>query len=369
MERSQRRAAMRSLWGLGVLVLLAHCSRQGPPPPDDTDSISSTSSSSESETGAGYQAYDGEGASSSTDRQGEGGQGIMAPTQTTDTEESTETSDGGTLGVGGRSELGEEVQCPVFASSVARSRPKDGLNEASGLVQSLIDTERLYAHNDSGDSARLFALDLQGHLKSIYFLDTPFPRDWEDMAAFMDDQGQAWLLLADMGDNDRVREQVSFLLVQEPEQVEIEEPLSVITRELSYPDGPHNAEAILVVADEMRAYLVTKSRPSRLYSFPIEDTTSVLEFEGEVGRHWPSGLIPTGADRSASHPWIALRGEEEAAVFIHKPGETVLAALNQEPCKLSLAKETQGEAIAFDAEDNLFTLDEATSPLHYYARE
>ena len=56
--------------------------------------------------------------------------------------------------------LPESAAAPTFANgSSAGSVSVSGLSECSGLVASRNNVNVLWVHNDSGDSARLFALD------------------------------------------------------------------------------------------------------------------------------------------------------------------------------------------------------------------
>ena len=84
--------------------------------------------------------------------------------------------------------------------------------ELSGLVASPTQKGVLWAHNDSGDRARLFALRTDGSL--IASLDVPGAEavDWEDVAVGPDDT----LLVGDIGDNGAVRASVDVWRVPEP---------------------------------------------------------------------------------------------------------------------------------------------------------
>ncbi len=78
------------------------------------------------------------------------------------------------------------------------------LNEASGLAMSLQHKDAVWIHNDSGDTARLFLVGLDGKTRAVVHLNQHKPLDWEDMCSLEID-GQAWLLIGDIGDNSRTR--------------------------------------------------------------------------------------------------------------------------------------------------------------------
>ena len=57
------------------------------------------------------------------------------------------------------------------------------LEELSGLAASRQHADVLWAHNDSGDTARIFAIDLTGALRATVDVDVAKAIDWEDIAA------------------------------------------------------------------------------------------------------------------------------------------------------------------------------------------
>lgn len=61
--------------------------------------------------------------------------------------------------------------------------PDIQINEASGLAASRLHPGVLYTHNDSGDRARIFALDSEdGRMLAQYQVLPADHHDWEDMA-------------------------------------------------------------------------------------------------------------------------------------------------------------------------------------------
>ena len=64
---------------------------------------------------------------------------------------------------------------------VMRSR---GLSEVSGLALAKGEPLRLWAHNDSGDAARLFLVSSAGELLMEVELEGASHTDWEDLCGF-----------------------------------------------------------------------------------------------------------------------------------------------------------------------------------------
>lgn len=132
------------------------------------------------------------------------------------------------------------------------------IDESSGLAQSNRSPRHLWTHNDSGDSARLFAFDHNGRVTGGCSLAAVKAIDFEDMASFVQD-GVARLVVADVGDNDSVRPFVSLYFFDEPDpnrQTVIRDWLRV---DLRYPDGARDCEAIAVDTETETVTLVSKS--------------------------------------------------------------------------------------------------------------
>ncbi len=120
------------------------------------------------------------------------------------------------------------------------------LNESSGLAFSTRADDLLFSHNDSGDSARLFAFDRTGKLTYELEVEKAKAKDWEDMCAFEHD-GKNWLAIGDIGDNEFKRDRVSIYVVKEPkEKAGDKKRKSEVEFELivKYPHGPVNSESL-----------------------------------------------------------------------------------------------------------------------------
>ena len=108
--------------------------------------------------------------------------------------------------------------CPSFATGVVTGQVASrAIIEASGMVASRKNPGVLWVHNDSGDSARVFALSYHGDLLASYNLTGASAVDWEDMALGPGpDPGKEYLYLADIGDNRRKRSFVTIYRIPEP---------------------------------------------------------------------------------------------------------------------------------------------------------
>lgn len=226
------------------------------------------------------------------------------------------------------------------------------IGESSGVA---VDGDRIFTTNDGGQSVAVYVLDATCAVTGVITGDLD-PFDVEDLAFGPDRQ----LWLADTGDNNGDRETVAIEIVAEDG--------SVVLYRLSYPDGPHDAEALLVDPAGV-PYVVTKEvlGRSRIYAPPGPLTAaaepgvpvamtqvSEVDFDVTGTEGGPVGtagqLMVTGGAMSQDGGLVALRTYTDAYVWAVPPGGSALDALAGEPRVIALPPSPQGEAIAFAAD-------------------
>src|SRR5688500_16884919 len=129
------------------------------------------------------------------------------------------------------------------------------VNETSGMAVSRRIANRSYRINDSGDSGRFFAMDMNGSNGRIVNVTGFQPRDAEDLALGPCGTSDC-IFIGDIGDNARMRRNLEIAVVEE----RLEFPESVQPRNrirVQYPDRPRDAEALAVHPDGT-IYIVTK---------------------------------------------------------------------------------------------------------------
>src|ERR1041384_1971842 len=140
------------------------------------------------------------------------------------------------------------------------------ITESSGLAAARSTPGAYWTHNDDGPF--IYAFDTRGDSLGIFRVTGAQAHDWEDMAAGPgSDANTSYLYIGDIGDNDAVRDEVVIYRVPEPALTAeprrltkarpgTTEPAEAIR--LKYPDGKHDAEALLVHPTTGNIYIVNK---------------------------------------------------------------------------------------------------------------
>ncbi|HMQ24778.1 MAG TPA: hypothetical protein PKA98_02225 [Acidimicrobiales bacterium] len=258
------------------------------------------------------------------------------------------------------------------------------LVEASGLAVSRDQPGVLWAHNDSGDTARVFAFGEDGRKLGIFTLEGAGATDWEDLAIgpAVDDAGEPVddadaLYLADIGDNAAGRGAVTVYRVPEPEEAAGQAPVRETIGEVdevtfTYPDGPRDAEALFVDRADRAFYVIEKrlaGGPVGIYRGSLagwDADPAVPPTLERVGTFWP-GASPfasvTGADLSADGSVLAVRTYGSVRLFERPAGTDIADVLGGEPCTGPVPVEAQGEAVAVAPDASAYyTLPEGERP-------
>jgi hypothetical protein len=260
---------------------------------------------------------------------------------------------------------------PYRTVAVAGTLESVALVETSGIAASRTAPGVLWAHNDSGDDPRLYAIGPSGEDLGALQVAGGLAFDWEDLAVGPGpDTTESYLYVGDIGDNFGIRQgQVTVYLIREPDPAALPEsvPLDRVVV-LASPDGAADFEA-LFVADGM-IFLATKDKQttSVYQSSPLVDGSATASLE--LIATLDLGAEVTAADVSWDGTVIAFRGYEAVWMWNRAPGTSVADALATEPCTAPSPEERQGEALAFLADGSFVTVSEGTDVvLHLIRRE
>lgn len=233
---------------------------------------------------------------------------------------------------------------PASAGTVAAAE----VDEASGIVASRVNPGVYWVHNDSGDTARAFALSSTGALLTTLAFDTAPAIDIEDMAISDEPDGSSYLYFADIGDNPVNRTNYVIHRVREPElggAAHLTAQSEKMT--VHYPDGSHNAETLLFDPSTRDLFIATKvafgnAAIHRVGPFRPGATVTTTRVAGAAI------ALATGGEISRDGTRIVIRNYANSAwLWQRAPGEDLATALTHPSCKLPLATEPQGEAFAF----------------------
>ncbi|QEC51050.1 hypothetical protein EDD80_101494 [Anseongella ginsenosidimutans] len=256
---------------------------------------------------------------------------------------------------------------PSFSGAFAAGAVKvPGLQEVSGIAGGINDPGLVWAHNDSGDDARIFALTDKGVHMATYYLEGAEAVDWEDMASGTGPvPGKKYLYIADIGDNLAKRSCVVIYRFEEPLTEKRGKPYTDTIEEqaidtffLKYEGGPRDAETFMTDPISGKAFIVSKREAKAgLYQVRLPASPTDTLMLQRTGTLPYTGM--TGGDISPDGREILLKNYNRL-FYWQRSGNTQLEkALGGKARRLLYAPEPQGEAIAWKKDGSgFFTLSE-----------
>jgi hypothetical protein len=175
-----------------------------------------------------------------------------------------------------------------------------------------------------------------------------------------------YIYLGDIGDNDDKRRDIRIIRFAEPNLAEIDQDeisaKNVDVIRLLYPDGPHNAEALMVEHQTGDVYIATKEKTrSRLYRASAGKLTGNLPVALEFVAQLNVSDVSAG-DMSRAGDLILLRKENQGWLWNRRSGESVAAAMQRTPRSVVVLTDGQsqnGESVGFSpAGDRFYTVSE-----------
>ncbi len=245
---------------------------------------------------------------------------------------------------------------------VVGSIKSNEITESSGIAASKCQRQVFWTHNDSGGGAFLFAINAAGERLGTYKVAAAKNNDWEDIAAFRDAKGECFLYVGDIGNNERLRSEMTIYKLKEPtvsaadkssskkNPVETEPAQSI---KFEYPDIRHDAETLLVQPQTGDIYVLSKSlsHSSGVYkltaNYDLNKTNTLEKIADFSVPAVPDGFL-TGGD-------IAPDGKRVVICDYFNGYEISLPAgaknfddiWKQKPAVIDLGAREQGEAIGY----------------------
>jgi hypothetical protein len=265
------------------------------------------------------------------------------------------------------------------APKVIGTIKSDEIDESSGVVYSRCNAGVLWTHNDSGDGPFIYALDETGRKLGTWKVAGGNNIDWEDIATLKTAQGECYLYLGDIGDNDRIRDTHIIYRVKEPQvtgktdssrknPIDTEESQAI---KFSYPDGRHDAETLMVHPQTSDIYVMSKDmeKPSAVYRLRANaDLSAVNKLEKLTDFTVPAipyGLL-TGGEISPDGKRVIICDYFQAYELTLPEGAKSFDDIwKQKPLIVNLGKREQGEGVGYAADGKAIyaTSEKLNSPL------
>jgi len=249
--------------------------------------------------------------------------------------------------------------CGACAEFVAVPNPvtvhPDALDEVSGVVESRRTPGVLFLHNDSGDSARFFALGADGRKVGEYHLRGATAIDWEDMALGPCPAGRC-VYFGDIGDNDTARAEGTIYRVTEPAPADgADVDVAWDALPFRYPDGMHNAETLLAHPSTGDLYVITKVETGRSGVYVLRaphapGTTRTAERVAWLNLPADGGQLVTGGDLHPCGDRLLVRTYVRLYEYERPVGAPFEAMFEAVPRVVGYLPERQGEAVGWRAD-------------------
>ncbi len=286
--------------------------------------------------------------------------------------------------------------CPTFGNvDIVGELSRDNIREASGLVASPNHTNRYWLHNDSGDTARIYAMAGDGEDRGIVNLGGVTARDFEDIAIGPGpNANKDYIYVADIGNNGHSRATLWIYRFAEPAPPgkgnSTTIPSGAIEKfEFAY-ENPNdagktwrrNGEGVfvdpiskdLVIVEKQLTTVGGKSDMGWVYKIPqsrlkeggiIKAKPKVAIKQRRSTNYGPS----TAADISPNGKTIIVKNGSETFAWKRDSGQSVYAALAAHPVTSCHPPSTPGEAIAFtrDGKHVLSVTEQRNSPVRKFS--
>lgn len=267
----------------------------------------------------------------------------------------------------------EDTNTTLFQKQQSLGSVSGELDEASGLMASVVNPGYLWTHNDGNNPSEIYLINEKAETVMTCRLKRTWNDDWEDITIGPGPEpGVNYLYVADIGDNGAKNRYKRLYRVKEPLLSEGKHVLDDVERILiELPDGPRDSEAIMVDPLSKNFYIISKRESAvRLYElkFPFESDTihavklGKLPFTDIVA----ANISPDGSE-------VLIKNYSDIYYWKRQPNESIPEVLQRKPIKIYYEREPQGEAIAWKLDGSgFYTLSESKiivgGNLYFYKR-
>lgn len=252
------------------------------------------------------------------------------------------------------------------------------VQELSGLAASHRHEGIYWTHNDSGNAAELFAIRADGEVVARVRVKGASQFDWEDIASWVDDEGQRWLAIGDIGDNFAIRRHLTLYIVPEP-MLEQTEVAVARTLRIHFSNGPRDAEALAVDWPNRQILILDKGvQPATLYAAPLMKDSARAEPVATMPLLFPNApaLVQplskdwrgaaTAMDLTPDGRHLAVLTYRHVHFFERRDGESWQDAVQRRDDWRALPRLGGFEALAWDAAGRDVLICNEGEWVHYY---
>lgn len=269
---------------------------------------------------------------------------------------------------------------PNYGQPVVLAHLEDqSVAESSGLAASRLAPGLFWTHNDTRGGAVVHAFDRRGKSRGAWRVAGASVVDWEDIAAGPGPQGRPYLYVGDIGDNDNNRAEVVVYRFPEPAVAEsgaARETEAAEAVRLKFPDGPRDAETLLVHPRTGDIYIINKTNTEDAGVYKLAaprrfSGTHTLERVGSISRQGMTGKWFTGGDISPDGRRVVLCDNASAYELELPAGNSNFDAVWSRPlAPVPLGERKQGEGVAYshDGSSLFATSERLPTPLIEVAR-
>ncbi|HMA68221.1 MAG TPA: hypothetical protein VKO20_10395 [Desulfosalsimonadaceae bacterium] len=262
----------------------------------------------------------------------------------------------GALADGGKAGFSKKP-APFGPARLAGRLGDERLAECSGMDAALGTDDLFWAINDSGNGAFIYALGKDGGSRGRILIEGAANRDWEGIDTFAW-KGRPMILIADFGDNRKVRDTCTLYITEEPRlqdgrfgnSATVEVAWRIV---FTYPDGSRDAEGVAVDAAGQKVLVLSKrDKPPLLFELPLKPAASDMPLTARnvakvdripppskkdlLQQYGKNRSQPTALDLSPDGRRAVVLTYKHAYLFPRRPTQSWADALRGKPVVLPL---------------------------------
>ncbi len=254
------------------------------------------------------------------------------------------------------------------------------ITESSGIVASRCNENVFWTHNDSGDAAFIYAINARGEKLGTWKVAGAKNKDWEDIATIKNKNGECFLYVGDIGNNERLKSEFTIYRVKEPKVAGADKtssrknPQTTETAEairFDYPDMRHDAETLLVHPQTGDIYVLSKSLSSAsiVYKLPknygLNKTNRLEKVADFTVPAFANGFL-TGGEISPDGKRVIVCDYFAAyEIVLPEKAKSFEEIWREKPLIVELGERAQGEAVCYsvDGKSIFATSEKKNSPI------